>query len=169
MRRVGRWAGLVAALLAIALPPVSSRAANVSPFAGCDAFGAAVRVGVVACQTIPSQALGGTTAFSYYVPPGCAPARLRDRSQRCPTLYLLHGFGGDLHSMLGTADQPSGWVAALSSRPKVDPAGTSKPWTLSDPKDWVSAPPLDLVLVAPDGRTPPNGDGPGGQIGRAHV
>jgi S-formylglutathione hydrolase FrmB len=110
---------------------------------------------------MPSQALGGTTAFSYYVPPGCAPALLRDRGERCPVLYLLHGFGGDLHSMLGTADHPSGWVAALSSRPKVAPASTSQPWTLADPTKWVPAPPVDMVLIAPDGRTPPDGDGPG--------
>ena len=161
MRRLGRWAGLVAALLSVALPPASSRAANVSPYAGCDGYGATVRVGVVACQTMPSRALGGTTAFSYYVPAGCAPAALERADARCPVVYLLHGFGGDLHSMLGTAEQPSGWVAALSSRPKEAPASSSQPWTLSDPKSWVSAPPLDVVLIAPDGRTPPNGDGPG--------
>ena len=161
MRRLGRWAGLFAALLAVAAPPAASRAANASPYNGCDAYGAAVRVGVVGCQTMPSQALGGTTAFSYYVPPGCAPSLLRRTHERCPALYLLHGFGGDLHSMLGTADHPSGWVAAVSSRTKVAPGSSSQPWTLSDPKGWVSAPPLDVVLIAPDGRTAPDGDGPG--------
>lgn len=151
---MSRSLALAAALASVAagLTPVAGHAAG--PYDGCDPGGAAIRVGVVACQTLPSADLGGTTAFSYFVPPACQNAR-------CPTLYLLHGFGGDLHSMLGTVTHPSGWVAALSSRPKVAPADTDQPWTESDPATWVSAPQLPVVLVAPDGRTVPDGDGPG--------
>jgi S-formylglutathione hydrolase FrmB len=149
------------AVVVAGLAPVAGHAAG--PYDGCDApaAAAAVRVGVVACQTLPSRELGGTTAFSYYVPPACDPAVVRPRRERCPTLYLLHGFGGDLHSMLGTAQHPSAWVAALDSRPKVSPDTTDQPWTSSDPTTWVAASQLPLVLVAPDGRTVPGGDGPG--------
>ena len=128
---MSRIVAVVAALAAVAagVAPVAGHAAG--PYDGCDPSGAQVRVGVVACQTLPSQALGGTTAFSYYVPPAC-------RSERCPTLYLLHGFGGDLRSMLGTADKPTTWVIALGTKPQ-----------------------LPIVLVAPDGRTVPDGFGPG--------
>ena len=156
---MSRRLALGAALAAVAagLAPVAGHAAG--PYDGCDSAGAPVRVGVVACRTLPSPDLGGTTAFSYFVPPACDPAVLGTR--RCPTLYLLHGFGGDLHSMLGTAGHPSGWVAALSSRPKVAPADTAQPWSESDPAAWVRAPQLPVVLIAPDGRTVPDGDGPG--------
>ncbi len=111
----------------MALP--SSAATTASPtafFAGCAAPGPrpTVVVGKVSCQELPSPALGGTTAFSYYVPPACAPADGR----RCPVLYLLHGFGGDYTSMLGTAGHPSAWVAALSSGPPVDPHQVADPW-----------------------------------------
>lgn len=153
---------LAAGVVAAIVTPVTSRGLAAGPYDGCAAAGSAIQVGVVACQTLPSRALGGTTAFSYYVPPACAPARLD--GERCPTLYLLHGFGGDLHSMLGTSAHPSGWVAALAGRPKISPSSTSQPWTLSDPSTWVAAPQLPLVLVAPDGRTVPDGYGPGSEL-----
>ena len=75
MRRPGALVRLVlvaalAGTAGLASPP--SRAAD--PFGSCEQDGAQVRVGVVACRTLPSPALGGTTAFSYYVPPACAPA-----------------------------------------------------------------------------------------------
>jgi S-formylglutathione hydrolase FrmB len=151
---MARILAVATALAAIAagVGPVPGHAAG--PYDGCDPAGATVRVGVVACQTLPSEDLGGTTAFSYYVPSACA-------NERCPTLYLLHGFGGDLRSMLGTADHPSGWVAALSSRPKVAPDDTDQTWTESDPAGWVGAPQLPMVLIAPDGRTVPDGFGAG--------
>ena len=160
MRRLGCWFVALASLAAVAVP-TASRGAAAGPYDGCAAAGSPIQVGVVACQTLPSAALGGTTVFSYFVPPACAPTQLAARHERCPTLYLLHGFGGDLHSMLGTAAHPSGWVAALSSKPKIDPASTSQPWTLSDPSTWVAAPALPVVLIAPDGRTVPGGFGPG--------
>ena len=128
-------------------------AAGSGPFASCEGPGAAVEIGVVACRQMPSADLGGTTAFSYFVPPDCA-------DRRCPTLYLLHGFGGDLTSMLGTARQPSAWVAALDRRPPVPPETSAAPWTYADPSTWKPADPLDVVLVAPDGRTAPGGFGP---------
>jgi S-formylglutathione hydrolase FrmB len=73
---------------------------------------------------------------------------------------LLHGFGGDLTSMLGTPSDPSAWVAALAHQPAVSPYATSQPWLYSDQRKWKPAPPLDVVLVAPDGRTVPGGFGP---------
>src|SRR5436309_10234779 len=113
MRRLGRWSAAAAIVAALAAPATSPVVAS-APYDGCGAAGSMVQVGVVACETLPSRALGGTTAFSYYVPPACDPDRLAARHERCPTLYLLHGFGGDLHSMLDRADHPSAWVAALS-------------------------------------------------------
>jgi S-formylglutathione hydrolase FrmB len=154
---VRRILAVAALLVGAAVVPAAAPAGAADPFAGCDSAGAAVQVGVVSCQTVPSRALGGTTAFSYYVPPGCSPAR----HVRCPTLYLLHGFGGDLTSMLGTPRQPSAWVASLTSHPPQSPSDSSEPWTLADVKTWKAAPALDMVLVAPDGRTVPEGSGPG--------
>jgi S-formylglutathione hydrolase FrmB len=133
--------------------PGAARAAP-QPFASCEAPSAARSIGVVACRREPSAALGGTTAFAYYVPPACA-------TRRCPTLYLLHGFGGDLTSMLGTPKDPSAWVAALDHRPAVSPYATSEPWKYADQRQWKGAPRVDMVLVAPDGRTVPGGFGPG--------
>lgn len=156
-----RVLAVLALLAGVAVAPASAAGPAPGPFDGCDPTGAPVRVGVVACQTLPSRALGGVTAFSYFVPPACDPARLAASGERCPTLYLLHGFGGDLHSMLGTADRPSGWVAALSSRPTVAPEASAQPWTLADPKTWTAAPALPVVLIAPDGRTVPGGYGAG--------
>jgi S-formylglutathione hydrolase FrmB len=152
---------LAAALAAgaVALPSNAATAASQpSFFAGCAAPGPrpTVVVGKVSCQELPSAALGGTTAFSYYLPPDCAP----DGGRRCPVLYLLHGFGGDYTSMLGTAAHPSAWVAGLSSAPPVDPHSVADPWDYADPTHWVPRPALDLILVAPDGRTVPGGFGP---------
>ena len=143
----------MALLVAGVVVPAAGAAPSDDPFAGCQAPDDATTVGVVTCRRMPSADLGGGTAFSYFVPPGCA-------DRRCPTLYLLHGFGGDLTSMLGTADRPSAWVAALDRRPQVSPASTSQPWSYADPAAWKPAPPLDFVLVAPDGRTVPDGFGP---------
>src|SRR4051794_37127149 len=87
-----RRAFLAATLALVAfVVPRAGAASTADPFADCQSGDARVAVGVVACRTMPSADLGGTTAFSYFVPPGCA-------AHRCPTLYLLHGFGGDLTS-----------------------------------------------------------------------
>jgi S-formylglutathione hydrolase FrmB len=146
---------LVVGLAAVSLVvPTSPSSAAPGPFAHCEAPSAPRSVGVVACRREPSAMLGGTTAFEYYLPPRC-------RTHHCPTLYLLHGFSGDLTSMLGTPDHPSAWVAALTHRPAVSPYATSAPWRYADQRRWRPAPPIDLVLVAPDGRTVPGGYGPG--------
>src|SRR2546423_9930356 len=127
-------------------------------FAGCAGVAPhpSFTVGQVGCQQIPSALLGGTTAFSYYIPPACAPALQR----HCPVLYELHGFGGDYTSMLGTTADPWAYVAALAAGPSRDPHTVSDPWNYSDPAAWVAEPSLDAILIAPDGRTVPGGFGP---------
>jgi len=133
--------------------------AGAAPFAECAADPpATIVVGRVACQRMPSAFLGGTTAFSYYVPPACDPVAFPAR--RCPALYLLHGFGGDYHSMLGTAAAPSAWVAALSKGPPRDPRRVPDPWTMSDPAGWSPKTPIDFILIAPHGQTLEGGYGP---------
>jgi S-formylglutathione hydrolase FrmB len=148
---------LVVALFAVAgVAPAagaSPKAAAANPFAACQVPGAPLVVGTVTCVREPAPELGGTTAFSYFVPSGCV-------ERRCPTLYLLHGFGGDLDSMLGTAKDPSAWVAALDSKPAVSPYQTKTPWKYADQRKWKPAPVIDMVLIAPDGRTVPGGYGP---------
>jgi S-formylglutathione hydrolase FrmB len=160
MRVGAKLAAMAVGLGLLGLPTVPARAStSLSVFPGCGAFRPgrlAVVVGRVTCVDTPSRLLGGTTAFSYFVPPGCAPALRR----RCPALYLLHGFGGDFTSMLGTAKAPTAWVAALDHSPPTPPEDTAAPWTESDPARWSPERPLDMVLVAPDGRTTPGGFGP---------
>ena len=115
-------------------------------------------VGVVACQELTTHLLGpGISApFEYFIPPACAATR----ETRCPTLYLLHGFGGDYTEMLGRpGTTTSAWVAALTHAP---PAGFEQsPWTHADPSRWNPASPLAVILVAPLGQTLPGGYGPG--------
>jgi len=83
--------------------------------------------GVVTRTACHSDALGGDASFSYFVPPECTAGN------RCPVLYLLHGFGNDDREMLGTTSQPSDYVKDLETS---DPARR-----------------LSFVLVAPEGRT----------------
>jgi hypothetical protein len=128
-----------------------------SAFPGCLPEESPVVVGTVTCQMMPSAFVGAATPFSYFVPPTCDPAI--DPARRCPTLYLLHGFGGDYRSMLGTGAAPSAWVASLSSGPAGDPA-TGQSWTMSDPKTWVARDPIGFILVAPHGQTLADGYGP---------
>lgn len=157
-----RSTGVVAALLVAAGALGLGAPAAADPFGGCAAAPApgdavTVAVGTVACQKIDaSETLGGVTAFSYYVPPGCDPAGGRT----CPTLYLLHGFGGDHTSELGTAASPSAKVAALTAGPPGDPAAEPDPWEWADPGTWAPRDALDLILVAPHGRTLDGGFGP---------
>lgn len=94
---------------------------------------ASVTIGEVASAACVSEALGGVTPFSYYVPAECTPA------SRCPVLYLLHGFGGSHTGMLGTASSPSAFVRALAR----------------DPVTGVDLPDLSFILVGPHGRTVP--------------
>lgn len=112
----------------------------------------------VACTVLGSEAAGGAVPFSYYLPSACTS------EEPCPVLYLLHGFSGTYTSMLGTADAPSAWVAALTTQPSVDVATVDDPWAYADPADWVDASPLDVILVAPHGRTVPDGFGPGAHL-----
>lgn len=117
-----------------------------------------VVVGTVACQQLTTHLLGAGIGapFEYFVPPSCAPGR----AVRCPTLYLLHGFGGDYTEMLGrSGTATSAWIAALSHAP---PAGyEASPWTNADPSHWGKAAELGMILVAPLGQTLPGGFGPG--------
>lgn len=159
--------GFVAAGDRGVFPSASTQPADTASFfPGCNAPVSAlgtltVVVGTVTCQEMPSADLGGTTAFSYYVPKQCAPAVLDPVGARCPVLYLLHGFGGDYTSELGTASAPSAMVAALDSGPPVDPNHVLDPWDYGNPSGWVPMSPIDFILVAPDGRTVPGGYGPG--------
>jgi S-formylglutathione hydrolase FrmB len=157
--RTPRLIALLAAIgSAVAVSPslASTRVAPADFFPGCapSTTAPALTVGRVACQRLPSAAIGGTTAFSYYIPPGCAPALKR----HCPVIYALHGFGGDYTSVLGTGDEPSAYIAALTSAP--DPFPVRDPWRYADPTTWTAKPAIDAILVAPDGRTVPGGYGP---------
>jgi len=136
---------------------VAPSTAAAPAFPECLPEGSAIVVGTVTCQMMPSAFLGAPAPFSYFVPPMCDPAT--DPARRCPTLYLLHGFGGDYRSMLGTGAAPSAWVSALSSGPAGDPA-LGESWTMSDPKTWVARDPIGFILVAPHGETLPGGYGP---------
>jgi hypothetical protein len=112
-------------------------------------------VGTVGCQRIGSRAVGTTTAFSYYVPPACAPARRRP----CPVVYIVHGGGGDIWD-IGTPDKLGGLALALTSGPPHDPTTVAEPWKLGDPRDWVSKPAINAILVGLLSRTLPHGYGP---------
>jgi S-formylglutathione hydrolase FrmB len=146
---------LAAGLLSV---PVAVRghgaSAAPSPFTDCSASTAPAIVGVVSCVLVHSDALGGDDPVSYFIPQPCVLP-----GTRCPVLYLLHGFGGDYHGMLGTRDNPSGWVKALTAGPPVDPRTVADPWNYG-PDTWVPKRALDLILVAPHGRTLPGGFGP---------
>jgi Putative esterase len=116
----------------------------------------------VACMKIASAAIGGTTAFSYFVPEGCSSA------SPCPVLYLLHGFGGDYQSMVGTAAHPTTWVRSLNAGPPIDPRQIDDPWNYANPDDpvhpWIALDPIRFILVAPHGRTVPGGYGPAADL-----
>lgn len=112
-------------------------------------------VGNVACQELTTHLLGDGIAapFEYYVPPTC-------RTMKCPSMYLLHGFGGSYTEMLGTpGTTTSAWIAAEASQP---PSGfESDPWNYQNPDTWKPASALPMILVAPLGQTLPGGYGPG--------
>ena len=145
--------GLLGLPAAVGGRPVSAA----SPFPDCAQASPdpTLVVGSVSCLLVPSQFVGGDDPVSYFIPPACDPVLGR----RCPVLYLLHGFGGDYHGMLGRAATPSGWVQALTAGPPVDPRSVADPWDYG-PATWVPKPALDLILVAPHGRTLPGGYGP---------
>lgn len=147
---------LVMAIAGMLAPGSSTRAdePGASRFPKCIPLSSTeVVVGEVACQRIDSAAIGGVSAFTYYVPPACGPA------SRCPTLYLLHGLGFDYRTMVGTRESPSAWVRALTSGPPVDPNRVADPWRYADPAGWIPLEPIDFILVAPHGHTVPGGYG----------
>ncbi|HWH32886.1 MAG TPA: alpha/beta hydrolase-fold protein [Egibacteraceae bacterium] len=153
MRRIVLAGSRVAALCLVlaALGALPSAAEEFAPECAPPGEPMTVVVGRVECQRLHSEAMGAVTAFSYYVPPACDPALGR----RCPVLYYTHGTGGSYRE--GT--QPA-WVRALTSGPPVDPRTVADPWRYGDLSTWVPQPALDLVIVAPHGRTVPGGHGP---------
>jgi S-formylglutathione hydrolase FrmB len=155
----GRLVVVLAAVgMAAAIAPVAM-AEDPGPFAECaPPTGAPVlTVGAVDCLRVTSAALGGVSVLSYYIPPACDPALGR----RCPVLYYLHGTGGDHESGTGTAEDPSDWIAALTSGPaSPDPRAEAEPWRFSDTSQWVPKPSIDMIIVSPHGRTLEGGHGP---------
>ncbi len=132
--RVKKALVVVVAVVA-GMVPAGAGASGTSP--SCDEPLSSVVVDQVAVAGCDSNALGGDTVFSYYLPGTCTVER------RCPVLYLLHGFGGDHTSMLGTAASPSSFVRGLRR----------------DPVSGADLPDIDFILIAPDGRTVDAGAG----------
>lgn len=160
MRRVLGTTAAMAVALTVAPVVIDTPVAS-AVFPGCAAPTAGsmnLTIGEVACQQIDSETVGGTTAFSYYVPEACDPQDHPDRT--CPVLYLLHGFGGDWESETGTAGGPSAKIEALTKAPPVDPHEVADPWSYSDPDGWTDAPDLDFIVIGPHGRTVEGGFGP---------
>ncbi|HEX9681460.1 MAG TPA: alpha/beta hydrolase-fold protein [Acidimicrobiales bacterium] len=161
-RRTALSTVVVTVLGVVALPLTPSRAEAELPaaFAGCETAEQDITVGEVSCRTLDATAtLGGTTGYSYFVPDACDNA-----AATCPTIYLLHGFGGDHRSMLGTGVNPSAFVSALTHRPRRDPATVSDPWVDADPAGWTETDWIDAVLISPHGRTLEGGFGPAAGI-----
>lgn len=149
---------VIIALLLSALPTGAAPDNGFAPECVNAADLATPTVGVVDCVRLPSDMLGATTAFSYYVPPACDPALGRE----CPVLYYLHGTGGSYREGLGgKGSAGSAWVRALTSGPPVDVRAEAEPWRWANPTTWVPQSTLDLILVAPHGLTLPGGNGPG--------
>jgi hypothetical protein len=159
MRRHRRsWVLVVAALVAFVFPLNHAKAdAGYAAECGPPSGPFQLVVGKVACQRFASAAIGGVTAFSYYVPPACA------QSGNCPVVYLMHGTGGDYTSALGTVGSPvpPPRVAALTSGPPIDVTNPlAETWNYTDPTKWVPKPPINVVFIAPNNRTVPGGYGP---------
>jgi S-formylglutathione hydrolase FrmB len=148
----------VLGLLALPLVPARAEPPDNGFAPECAApVGLVLTVGAVDCVRFPSAMLGNTSAFSYYVPPACAPAHGRT----CPVLYYLHGTGGSYREGLGPRGAASGeWIRPLTSGPPVDPRTQAEPWRYADMGTWVPKPAIDMIVVAPHGRTLPGGYGP---------
>lgn len=149
---------VVVMLLCGALSPARVTAAGFAEACDPPAEGPAeLKVGVVGCQRIDSENLGGVTAFGYFIPPACSP----ETGNRCPVLYYLHGTGGSYLEGVGALGGPGGaWVRALTSGPPVDPRTVADPTVYADTSTWIPKPPLDMIIVAPHGMTVPGGYGP---------
>jgi hypothetical protein len=145
---------LLAALLAAVLQLPSARAdefaAECEPAATSDLV-----VGAVACRRLQSAFMGGTTAFSYYVPRACGV-----EGRRCPVLFYTHGTGGSYREGTGAVGTRGAWVRALASGPPVDPSHVADPWNYSDPNAWIELDPIDMIIISPQGTTIPGGNGP---------
>jgi S-formylglutathione hydrolase FrmB len=115
------------ALVALVAPFGSARATART----CAETLTGLSIGSIATASCDSSDLGGVTNFSYYIPPSCSD------DVRCPVLYLLHGFGGNYRSMLGTAEHPSAYARALTQ----------------DPITGADLPDIPFIVIAPDGRT----------------
>jgi hypothetical protein len=159
--------GLIAATLLLTCLSPLQRTGAAEYAAECHAPDGPVEItiGHVDCQRIRSDAVGGITAFAYYVPPGCV-------DKTCPVLYLPSGTDGDYRHVITPEqdlpdDQPwrNSWVKALTSGPPVDPHTVADPWNYGSPTTWVPQPPLDFVLVGPNNQTVPGGYGPPGRVG----
>lgn len=153
---------VVAALSIVVLPNVGVRADappdnGFAPECAPASDDMVLTVGMADCIRIHSDFLGNTSAFSYFIPPACDPALGRD----CPVLYYLHGTGGSYRESVGAKGSPGGeWVRPLTSGPPVDPRTQAEPWKYADTSTWVPKPSLDMIVVAPHGRTLPGGYGP---------
>lgn len=154
-RRAVMCAALLVPLLAISAAP--SRAADFAPECAPPSETPVLSVGVVDCLRYDSAALGGVTAFSYYIPPGCDPALGRE----CPVLYYLHGTGGSYREGVGSkGSSGNAWVQALTRGPAGDPRTQPEPWQYADTSAWVAKPPIDMIIVSPHGLTLSGGYGP---------
>ena len=155
MGRGVRGLVLVALLVALVWPvvPRADAATSECPLLADDN---ALVVGKPGCISVRSEFMGADVPVSYFVPPACAPAT----GNQCPVLYYLHGTGGSHVEGVGTADKPSRWVHALTKGPPVDPRTIAEPWKYADVATWVAKSPIDMILVSPDGRTQPGGNGP---------
>ena len=158
MRRRLAWLVVVVTGLGLGVVPDAAADNGFAPECTPAAEAQPLTVGLVDCIRLESEALGATTAFSYFVPAGCAP----DLGRRCPVLYYLHGTGGSYREGVGAKGTAgNAWVQALTRGPVVDPRTVDDPWTHADPAGWVERDPLDLIIVSPHGLTLPGGHGPG--------
>lgn len=148
---------MVALVLVVSMSlgmPVSSAAPGFA--SECAEPSAPLTVGRTACVRLPSEFLGSTTAFSYYIPPACDPEARPKR--RCPVLYWLHGTGGSYKSLTGGLGPAI--IKSLTSGPPIDPNSVPDPWNYSDPSKWVPKTPIDMIVVGPHGNVVPGGYGP---------
>jgi len=155
-----------ASVLLVVATCASTRSASAQEFAAeCRSADdpVVVTIGALDCQRMHSAAVGGVTAFSYYVPAACV-------GKSCPVLYVMHGTGCSYGCVLGNVgaaavefgDSPArrAWILALTSGPSVDTRHVADPWNYGDPAAWVAKPAIDMVLIAPHNRTVPGGYGP---------
>lgn len=159
MRRRRWWACLgaltmVAGALALAGSP-PAQASGFAPECQEPSDAPVLTVGVLDCLRIESDNVGAITAFTYFIPPACGTGE-----RRCPVLYYLHGTGGSYQSLGAAGTGGGSFVRALSSGPPVDPRTVAQPWLYGSTSTWIPLPTLDLIIVAPHGRTVPGGHGP---------